>query len=263
MCIRDSPAREPPRVRPALAVAVAVVAASAVAGWVHAVDASRELARFAPAPRTSIDDAVGSGADVTWLLLPSEGDPRGIAEARLWNRSIRNVVRVGLERADPNSGSLTRRRFGLVLTSALAPSVIGDVVARTPYGSVLRLNGPPRAQEVVLGRYRDGWSGGETTYRRFGGPPRESTLIVTASRELWSGPHVPGRVIVDVIDARGNPFSERAAPVRPKAPVRLEVPTPPPPFQAIVRVAPTFSPADFGGSDARQLGAVLSFAYEG
>jgi len=257
------PAVDPRRLRPVLAAAGAVVVAVTVAAWIDAADASRDLERFTPPPHGSVDDAVGSDADVTWILLPKEGDPRGIAEAQLWNRSIDRVVRVDPEEADPATGALGDERFGLALTSALATSVAGDVVARTPYGSILRLDGRARAQEVVVGRYQDGWSGGETTYRRFAGPARESKLVVTASRELWSGPDRPARVIVDLTDAHGNPFAERFARLRARKAVRLELPAPPPPFQAIVRVTPTFSPAQFGGSDPRQLGAVLTFAYAG
>jgi hypothetical protein len=43
--------------------------------------------------------------------------------------------------------------------------------------------------------------------------------------------------------------------------VTVDVPVPPPPFEAIVRVTPTFSPSEFGSSDPRQLGAVLGFRY--
>jgi hypothetical protein len=38
--------------------------------------------------------------------------------------------------------------------------------------------------------------------------------------------------------------------------------TPPPPVRAVVTVDPTFSPAQFPGqTDARQLGAVVMFAF--
>jgi len=38
-------------------------------------------------------------------------------------------------------------------------------------------------------------------------------------------------------------------------------PTPPPPFRATVHVAPTFSPADYGLSDTRQIGAWITFNF--
>ena len=258
-----APLLRPRRLLPAVAAGAAVVVAGSAAAWVDAAGAVGDLRPFAPSPRTSVDDAVGNGADVTWLLLPAEGEARGLAEARLWNRSLRRVIRIDPEGANPATGAIGPRRVGLALTSALAGRVGGEVVARTPYGSVLRVDGPARASEVVIGRYSDGWSGGETTYRRFSGPARESKLTVTASRELWTGADRPSRVIVDVTDERGNPFSERFAELHTHEAVNLELPTPPPPFQAIVRITPTFSPADLGGSDSRQLGAVLTFAYDG
>jgi len=256
-----APALRPASTRPALAAAAAVVVAGAVAAWVDAADTSRSLRIYAPSPRSSVDEAAGSGSDVTWILLPKEGDPRGLAEAQLWNRSIRRVRRVDPERANPATGALGSRRVGLALASALATGIGGSLVGRTPYGSVLRLDGPPRAAEVVVGRYTDGWSGGETTYRRFAGSAGESTLTVTASRRLWAGADKPGRVVVDVTTASGAAFSERVARIHAGREVRLVLPVPAPPFQAIVRITPTFSPAELGGSDPRQLGAVLTFAY--
>ena len=43
---------------------------------------------------------------------------------------------------------------------------------------------------------------------------------------------------------------------------QVEIPVQPPPFRILVTVSPTFTPADFGSSDTRQLGAELRFAYQ-
>jgi hypothetical protein len=36
---------------------------------------------------------------------------------------------------------------------------------------------------------------------------------------------------------------------------------PPPPFQIAMTIQPTFSPAEFGATDSRQLGAQITFKY--
>jgi hypothetical protein len=41
----------------------------------------------------------------------------------------------------------------------------------------------------------------------------------------------------------------------------LDLRAPPAPFEARVTVSPTFSPADFGQGDTRQLGAQLGFDF--
>ena len=45
--------------------------------------------------------------------------------------------------------------------------VSGPVVTRTPSGTLIRPAPPSQAAEVVEGLYPDGWSGAQTTYRRF------------------------------------------------------------------------------------------------
>jgi hypothetical protein len=247
----------------ALAVAVACVGANAAAAWNDAADLSREVRRLVSPPRSTIDAAVGADADVLWAVRNDEGSAQGIAATQLWNRSLRRVVRVDPDTADPQTGVLSPQSAEFVLVSGLAGAIGGQAVARTQYGTILRVNGPPRVTEAISGRYSDGWSGGETTYRRFFGPPSESTLTVTASRSGWTGPDKPARVVVDVATSSGVPFSERVVEIHSKETHTLVVPVPPPPFTAIVRIAPTFSPAEFGGSDPRQLGAVLTFAYLG
>ena len=159
------------------------------------------------------------------------------------------------------TGVLDDRRVGLALASRT--HVGGRLVARTPYGVVTRVDGAPRLADSVGGEYTDGWSGGQTTYTRFTGPPKKSALRVTISRAAWTGRDRPGKVAIDVAPLGGQPFAERLTEIHAGQTTSLDVPVPPPPFTAIVRIYPTFSPAEFGGTDTRQLGAVLGFHYAG
>jgi hypothetical protein len=249
------------RLREAVAVAATVIVAGGVAAWIDAAHTSSDLRALLPARRDAVDAAVGAGANVTWVRVPGQGDPRVAAEARLLNRSIHRVLRVDPAQADPVTGALDERRVDYALASRAR--LAGTPVARTAYGVVSRVDAAPSVAEVVGGEYTDGWSGGQTTYTRFAGAPRNAVLHVTISRAAWTGRDKPGKVSVDVSPLGGQPFSERVTTIHAGQTTFLDVPVPPPPFTAIVRIAPTFSPAEFGGTDTRQLGAILSFDYRG
>jgi hypothetical protein len=195
---------------------------------------------------------------VTWALT-GNADPNAVAEAQLWNRSLRRVVRVDPATADPTTGVLDDRSTEYALG---AVPLVGKPVATIPLGTVSRVDGPVRAAELVSGLYPDGWSGFQTIYTRLAGPPRESTVDVTVSRKNWTGPDKPSQVSADAAPIGGQPFAERVTTIHGGETTTLRVPVPPPPFQVVVRFSPTFSPAELGaGSDTRQLGAMLSFAY--
>jgi hypothetical protein len=247
-------------VRPsrALAVGAALLVAASAAAWSDAAHRSHDLRLGVPLPRSQLDDAVGRGAHVVWALT-GNADPNAVAEAQLWNRSLRRVVRVDPATADPTTGVLDERSTEYALG---AVPIVGEQVATIPLGTVSRVNGPLRAAELVSGLYPDGWSGFQTTYTRLAGPKRNSTLAITVSRKTWTGPDKPAQVSADAAPIGGQPFAERVTTIHGGETTTLRVPVPPPPFQVTVRVSPTFSPAELGaGSDTRQLGALLTFAY--
>jgi hypothetical protein len=240
------------RIAPALAAA-ALLLGGAIAAWVDVTQESRALRLGVPLPKSQVDDAVGRGAFVTWALT-GNADPRAVAEAELWNRALRRVVRVDPAAADPDTGILDARRteYGVG-----AIPLAGPVVASIPLGAVRRLDGPLRIAEQVNGVYPDGWSGFETTYRRFSGPQSPGTIRIAISRKGWTGPPGPIDVTADSAPLGGRPFAERTTTVHTEI-GELLIPVPPPPFAVVVHVSPTGS---LGGGDTRQLGAKLRFRY--
>ena len=241
------------------ALAAALLVATSAVAWSDVAHESRALGQGVPLPHSQIDDAVGRDTNVTWALT-GNADPRAVAEAELWNRSLRRVVRVDPVHADPSTGVLDPRRAELALSGI---ELTGTEIARIPLGTITRAGGPMRAAEVIEGRYPDGWSGFETTYTRFAGPQRNSTLEITVSRATWTGPDKPAQVIADAVPLGGEPFAERTTSIRAGQQTALSVPVPPPPFRVTVHVTPTFSPAELSGTgDVRQLGAVLTFTYK-
>jgi hypothetical protein len=95
-------------------------------------------------------------------------------------------------------------------------------------------------------------------------------MTVRASREGWTGADTPSSVTISagpVAMVNGEPTLARKTAVRNwvvhSGQTRtFDLPVPPPPFRIEVAVSPTFSPAQFGQPDARQLGVQLSFAPE-
>jgi hypothetical protein len=96
---------------------------------------------------------------------------------------------------------------------------------------------------------------------------RPRAVRVTVSRAGWNGPDKPGdvRIRVGRINTKGAGFQPGATPVEQTwvihsgAARTFVVPAARPPFRVEVRIAPTFSPAEYGLPDPRQLGAQVNF----
>ena len=100
-------------------------------------------------------------------------------------------------------------------------------------------------------------------------------IRVVASRAAWGGEDVPGNVTIRVSPIRwegphdfsdgkmveGTPFALERLTIHTRQIVEYLIPVPGPPFVVDVTVEPTFSPADFGLGDSRQLGIQPSFEY--
>ena len=124
---------------------------------------------------------------------------------------------------------------------------------------------PLRLQSGTRGVSADGWMGSEASYSRYtaaAGHPGQ--LEVRLSRP-GLGPQQPGQVSVEVrrlsVDGGtlGALYSVETGTIEPQARrTILTLATPPPPFRAVVRVWPTFSPR---AGDPRQLGAVVRFRF--
>jgi hypothetical protein len=131
------------------------------------------------------------------------------------------------------------------------------------------VNRPLRVGSAVNGMYPDGWSGpaaGLTQYTPLAGGTRK--MRVRVSRAGWGGPDTPSRVTVSAGPLKttdGSPSLARTTATREWVvhsglTKTFVLPVPPAPFRLEVKVSPTFSPAQFGQADARQLGVQLSFS---
>jgi hypothetical protein len=201
-------------------------------------------------------------------------------ETEFWNRRLARVYTFGNQepvgfaetvvRLDPASGRL--------VPAAGASAAVARELTRTPYvltdtGTDLlggrsaqhgpfelySLTPPPRLASLVSGIYGDGWAGANASYTRYESK-RHAAVEVTVSRAAWGGPDVPGHVTVSVIRPDASTLVRRRA-IHSKETWRMTLPVPSSSFAVTVHVSPTFSPARFGLSDTRQLGAQVLFRY--
>jgi hypothetical protein len=240
------------------AVAIASVVSGHALAWRAVSSAAREGARQVAAPRDWLDREVDGAAEVA--VVEESPLPRAaLRELALWNRSLGPLFSTRLTEADPRDGSLPGApATPFVLTRVVG--IAGQVLERRSLGSLVRVEPPPRLAFSTEGIYPDGWSGERAVYRRYVGPPRPGTVIVTLSRRAWTGPDVPGSIVLSA-GRLGDPRPVGGIVIHSGQEQDISLAVPRPPFEVSIEVGPTFSPADFGQADTRQLGAQVRFTY--
>jgi hypothetical protein len=231
--------------------------------------------------------AAGRGSRALYVNTPTRGVApfNVVLQTEFWNPNVVGVYAVGGGEICPLPVTPTTTDVATGRVEPAVPEQVDYAVAdrSLPFaGRLIAVGGPPdqplalyrvgrslHVGEITAGIYGDGWMGGQASYTRYptskGAPGR---LTVTVGRRAWTGPDVPGRVVIRVgRPAANGPGLARASSVQRWTVHRLQersfvFDTPPPPVRAVVRVDPTFSPAQFPGStDTRQLGAVVSFSF--
>jgi hypothetical protein len=235
-----------------------------------------------PAQLTWIDSTLPQGAS-TGVIFGSTADPFSEAQrmwqAEFWNRDVQGVYDLTPEPTafpsktialDPLSGKLVTQdhklyphRYALA-ASGLALS--GRVVATKPPWSLYEVRKPLKLSRVVEGVYPDGWMGSFAAQTEHAGT--SGRLSIRLSREAWHGPSEPAHVTIavgkPVLGADGKltlsrPLARRSFVLPNRRARTVIVSVPKPPYRVEIRLAPTFSPADFGQADTRDLGAQVSF----
>jgi hypothetical protein len=241
-----------------------------------------------PADPSWIDTRIGSDSEAAYFYGTAP-DPIGEAQimwqTEFWNRSVGTVV-YPLGMPDP-AGLPTRAATFNTLTGRIAPSAGGDLtnvryaVAPSmvqPVGTLLtragslalyRINPPMRLATHLGGVSADSWMGGFAALTHYATPSRRGHLFVRLSREGWGGKSPPGHATVKVgplvtkdgQPAIGEPAASETWTVRSGIARSFILPTPKSPFRLEVRIEPTFSPADYGYADGRELGAQLAVQF--
>jgi hypothetical protein len=251
------------------------LAVSSVTSFRHMAKASRaEEATSQAGDRVAwIDAAIGSGAHAGFLLTP-EVDPRALWQLEFWNQALGPVYVLGQTEPGglPNTAVTIDPRDGNVEGSGsrpLPPYVVlpktyaaaGDAVARQGYWVLYRARAPLRLTSRVLGVAPDSWIGhraSDTVYRA--PPTSSSTMTVRVSRASWGGTDLPSPVRIEARSLRtGRVLATRTWVVHSLATKTFSLGRLPEPYRVSVSVKRTFSPANFGLADERQLGAQVAF----
>lgn len=237
------------------------------------------------ADRSWIDHAIGTKPRAAFLYTQELGpNPHIFWQTEFWNRGVGSVYQVQVAApGDPGSGSTVDPRSGRIVVTdprgRFPPEytvedsdveVVGDVAARGGLLTLTRVDPPLRLVDQTGGVYPDGWMGADAAYNYYNAAEerRPQAVTVTVSRAGWTGPHVPGvaRVRVGPITVGsagepqiGAPVVERAWVIRSGGTKAFVIAAPRPPFRVEIRIDPTFSPADYGQPDTRQLGAQVAF----
>jgi hypothetical protein len=223
-----------------------------------------------------IDAHVGAGADVPFIFTPDlVSNPHLLWQTEFWNRSVADVYSLNADdRSSVPMVETTVDARGRIVRAAdgarLAPryvvaqpglDVAGEQVAAEGRLALYRTSAPLRLESQTDGLYGDGWSGPSATYTNYSA--RSDAVVVEAGRVAWGGPDSPGRVTLAVerVDSgRQVSIARWIAHSGSKRTFRLR--TPAAPYRVKVSVQPTFSPAEFGDPDTRQLGVQLTFRSE-
>jgi hypothetical protein len=225
--------------------------------------------------------APGPGTTPPGYLTPDQGP-----DGRLTGRSIPTGAPPGVDYIVADDGIdvagkfLLRPQIRYVLTrDQFGFPIHKEVVQPAPW-RLLRVDQPLRLGSSPVGVEPDGWITAPPAaapgavavgyYNQFSTPGDKPGYIrVEVSRRAWNGQDKPGRVTIvagrlvrgpDKQPALGKVTSVKRWVVH-RGKTRVFYLPASPPTRVEVRVSPTFSPHDYGGSDARQLGAQVSFGF--
>jgi hypothetical protein len=232
--------------------------------------------------------AAGRGRKAVYVNTPTAGvaPSNVLLETEFWNPNVTSVYSVGATEIcqlyeTPTTTNVDSGRLSPPVPDGIDLAIVPREV---PFSGRLVAEGGPsderlglyrigpnlRVGAITAGVSGDGWMGGNATNTLFDSPGhRPGRVTVTVGRLGWGGPDVPGKVRIAVgrPSASGPGFAKVFA-VRRWTVHRLAQRTfvfnvPRPPVRVEVLVRPTFSPAQFAGySDARQLGAQVSFSFQ-
>jgi hypothetical protein len=279
------------------ATATLLVLAWCLAGQISAAnysnDAADSLIANYPRPLTWLDRFTHGKPTLYLGQHLDSGTDIGLWLTEFWNRSLKYVWSVDGSAPGPGpTQTPNTAKDGRLYPAPNVDYVVaeqgialdGTIVGRPPQTGrwvVYRVKKPLRYAYNVNGIFADGQTGcnllpcpaAESAYNRFSTPGgRAGYAIVDVSRLSACGAPVgPAGVRVTIgqlvegadkephigrVTGRVQRWTLRIGTAR-----RFVLRTPRPPFRVQVRIAPTYSPLHFGGSDQRQLGGQVGFGF--
>jgi hypothetical protein len=216
-----------------------------------------------------VDDELPKGATAALVFnsdLAADGHPAWQTE--FWNDDVQRVIYLGARDfgfpgfnaavspsglLSPENGAGGQAPAVDYVVAPLGVDLAGQRIATQGRFALWRASQPLRLATASQGFTGDGWTGADATFTRY--RPGAEAVIVDLSRPKLPVP--PGAVRVE-LSSRGSVVETRrwVATSDSARTFRFQAPTAP--FAVRIRVSPTFSPADVGLADTRQLGVLAS-----
>ena len=189
-------------------------------------------------------------------------------QTEFWNRDVQRVVYLGAHdfgfpgfdasvtptgRLTPVNGTVTQPPAGDYVVAPVGVDLAGEPIAMQGRFALWRVSKPLRLATQREGFTGDGWTGADATFTRY--LPGAKLVLVDLSRPKLPVP--PGLVRVELV-SRGSVVEKRRWVARSDSSRRFRFQAPTSPFSVRIHVTPTFSPADVGLADPRQLGVLAS-----
>jgi hypothetical protein len=234
-----------------------------------------------------IDERIGSRSDAAFLYGATTepfGEAQIMWQTEFWNRSVGTIYVLGPPEPgltgspaslhpvsgrivpQPDRGSPSANiRYAIVPTNL---QLAGSLIAQQGRLSLYRIDPPMRLATYLGGVQPDGWMSSIAALNHYSIPSRRGRLQVRLSRQGWAAPSPPGQVTIKVgrlVDVGGLPgigrvTAARTGTIRSGTARRFTIPTPRIPYRLEIHVEPTFSPANYGQADTRQLGAQVAIS---
>jgi hypothetical protein len=227
------------------------------------------LALTTPSAPSWIDEEIGTDARAAYIYGTTSdlvGEAQIMWQTEFWNRSLDEVLTVGPPEPapltetpvalDPGTGRIASP---VPVSYAVVPSTLdldGRLLALRPPLALYRVAPPLRLAGRLDGVYRDGWMGAEGSYTRY----TPGRVRVRISRRSWRRPSPAAQVTIRAVplgDARVATDSATWM-VGTGRSRSFTLRTPKAPYQLLIQATPTFSPADYGEADTRELGAEVA-----
>ena len=216
-----------------------------------------------------VDDRLPTGETAALLFnsdLAADGHPAWQTE--FWNRDVQRVVYLGARdfgfpgfdasvsptgRLSPANGAGGRPPAVDYVVAPVGVDLAGELVATEGRFAVWKVSKPLRLATRSEGFTGDGCDRADATLTRY--LPGAKLVFVDLSRPKL--PVAPGVVRVELV-SRGSVVETRRWVARSDSSRTFRFRAPAAPFSVQIHVAPTFSPADVGIADTRQLGVLAS-----
>jgi hypothetical protein len=169
--------------------------------------------------------------------------------------------------ADPRTGLIAtatgaQPRPPYAVADTTGMSLAGNLIAQSGRLGLFRLDGPLRLGAAWEGFQEGGWIGTDASYTQYWNARNARGLMaVEVSRAGVPKQVPPTRVRVLIQGLAGSTRIRETLTIRSGQMRTMRLATPRPPFRVRVHAERTFSPADYGELDTRQLGARVSLRF--